>query len=424
MNRQHSFSQADVLSRLRGKGGSKPKGARMRTRHTYQRGYVSDGFKTRRGVAYRIRYRIPTAGGKWKHRSEVLYGLSGKKAAKDVLNSRLQEALKRNPESAELSVQDFVAAYWKPYLERRKVKPSTRKGYESVLNTHILPLLGDVTLTEVVPLQIEEFLRKKADQGLSAKTIRNIVVLLKGIFSLAEDNDLIEKTPVRKRHTPTVTRTEKPSWTPEQVRSIIENAPAEYRALFVCAALTGLRLGELLGLQWRHIDFTSAKLRIEQSLWNGQLVSPKTRNSARTIPFGEVLRQTFVLHQRTSLHTEPEQFVFCRTDGSALQPDLLRRDVLYPVLDRLQIPRSLRSSGFHTFRHSAGSFINAETGNLKLAQKLLGHSNLSTTADIYTHTSAEAERDAALAVERAIYGNLFPIVPKTGNRNSPTVTTQ
>jgi integrase len=62
--------------------------------------------------------------------------------------------------------------------------------------------------------------------------------------------------------------------------------------------------------------------------------------------------------------------------------------------------------------------VNAETGNLKLAQKLLGHSNLSTTADVYTHTSAEDERKAALALERAIYGNLFPTVPETGNKNS------
>jgi integrase len=206
------------------------------------------------------------------------------------------------------------------------------------------------------------------------------------------------------------------------VRSIIDNVPAKYRPLFVCAALTGLRLGELLGLQWKHIDFAGAKLRIEQSLWNGQLVSPKTKGSIRTIPFGEVLWQTLALHRQNSLHTRPEDFVFSKSDGSSLEPDLLRRDVLYPTLDRLQIPRAARSAGFHTFRHSAGSFINAETGNLKLAQKLLGHSNLSTTADIYTHTSAEAERDAAVAVERAIYGDLFPIVPKTGNRNSQTVT--
>ena len=70
------------------------------------------------------------------------------------------------------------------------------------------------------------------------------------------------------------------------------------------------------------------------------------------------------------------------------------------------------------FRHSAASMVNAETGNLKLAQKLLGHSNLNTTADVYTHTSAEDERQAALALERASYGNLFRTVPETANKNS------
>jgi integrase len=304
-------------------------------------------------------------------------------------------------------------------LQKKKIFASL---YPADHHTHILPVLGNVKVTEVVPLRIEEFLRAKASKGLSSKTIRNIIVLLKGIFALAEENDLIQRTPVRKRHKPNVTRTEKPSWTPQQVRSIIDNVPVQFRPLFLCAALTGLRLGELLGLQWKHIDLSSAKLRIEQSLWNGQLVSPKTKGSLRTLRFGDVLRQTLFLHRQNSLHTRPEDFVFSRSDGSPLQPDMLRREVLYPTLDRLQIPRSLRCAGFHTFRHSVGSFVNAETGNLKLAQKVLGHSNLSTTADIYTHTSAEAERDAAIAVERAIYGDLFPIVPKTGNGNSQTAT--
>ena len=94
-------------------------------------------------------------------------------------------------------------------------------------------------------------------------------------------------------------------------------------------------------------------------------------------------------------------------NGTSLNPDVLRRDVLYPVLDRLGISRSSRAAGFHTFRHSAASIVNQQTGNLKLVQRLLGHSNLSTTADVYTHTSTEAEREAALALEQAIYGDLF-----------------
>jgi len=107
-----------------------------------------------------------------------------------------------------------------------------------------------------------------------------------------------------------------------------------------------------------------------------------------------------------------------RQRSTPLHPDVLRKDVLYPVLDRLGIPRFCGASGFHTFRHSAASFINAQTGNLKLAQKLLGHSTIDMTAGVYTHTSDEAEREASLAVERAIYGDLFLNLFQTRNKTS------
>jgi integrase len=103
-----------------------------------------------------------------------------------------------------------------------------------------------------------------------------------------------------------------------------------------------------------------------------------------------------------------------------LNPDVLRRDVLYPTLDRIGIPRNRRAAGFHTFRHSAATIVNQKTGNLKFVQKLLGHSNLSTTADVYTHTSADADRSAALALEQAIFGDLFQVVPSFGTWNNNT----
>jgi len=79
--------------------------------------------------------------------------------------------------------------------------------------------------------------------------------------------------------------------------------------------------------------------------------------------------------------------------------------------------------GFHTFRHSAASFINSQTGNLKLAQKLLGHATIDLTAGIYTHTNPEEERQAAVAVKRAIYGDLFPNLFPTGNNSSVAAVT-
>jgi integrase len=157
-------------------------------------------------------------------------------------------------------------------------------------------------------------------------------------------------------------------------------------------------------------------LRIEHSLWRGQLLSPKTTASTRDIPLGSVLNQTLRNHRESSLHRGPDDFVFSKKDGSALDPDVLRKDA--PILDRLGIPRKKCASGFHTFRHSAASIVNEQTGNLKLAQKFLGHSTIKMTAGIYTHTSAEAERGAAISPERAIYGDLIPVVPNIENRNN------
>jgi integrase len=241
--------------------------------------------------------------------------------------------------------------------------------------------------------------------------------MLQGIFSLALDNDLISRSPVRRRHKPTVHRREKPIWTANQVKLILEGVPQAYFALFACAALSGARLGELLGLQWKHVDLESRTLRIEQSLWQGQLVSPKTAGSVRTIPFGNGLAAALEQHYQTGARRQPEDFVFCKGDGTPKHPDVLRKDVLYPTLDRLGIQRTSGAAGFHTFRHSVASFINAQTGNLKLAQTLLGHSTINMTAEVYTHTSVEAQREAAVAVERAIYGDLFATVRDTANKH-------
>lgn len=359
---------------------------------------------------------MPGPDGKWKHKSETLYDVSGKKAARGVLANRIQGASVQKPEVRDLSFRDFVETYWKPYLDRKRVKPSTRLSYQSSLGRHILPVLGELRLTDIAPLQIEELLRQKMGGTLSPKTVRNLLVIVQGIFGLAEDNDLIARSPVRNRHKPEVQRQEKSIWTREQIRTILEAAPRQYRSLFVCVGLTGVRLGELIALQWKHIDFENRVLRIEQSLWRGEVVPPKTEGSVRSIPFGETLAKSLNTHLQGSTHIGPDDLVFCKSDGKPFNPDVLRKDVLYPVLDRLGIVRTARASGFHTFRHSAASLINAETGNVKLAQKLLGHSNFSTTADTYTHTFAEEEREAAKALERAVFGESVPSCSQNGER--------
>jgi integrase len=389
----------------------------MLTRQSYQQGYVSDPIRTRRGLVFRIRYRLRTADGKWVHKSETLENLPGKKAARAVLDQRIRDSENRPMGVVDFTVQHLVQALWWPYLNRQGVKPSTRRSYECALRVHVLPDLGEKRISAVCPLDIEKLLQKKLESGLSAKTVRNLVGLLQSIFSVAVDNDVIPRTPIRKKHRPRATRSEKPVWSAEQLKLIVQSVPELNRGLFHCAMLTGARLGELLGLQWKHVDFDVQTLEIKQALWEGQLVQPKTEGSARVIYFGPSLSNALTSQKQNSNHPRPEDFVFCKEDGSPLNPDVLRRDVLYPTLDRLGITRNRRAAGFHTFRHSAATIVNQKTGNLKLVQKLLGHSNLSTTADVYTHTSADADRSAALALEEAIFGDLFQVVPRFGTWN-------
>lgn len=195
--------------------------------------------------------------------------------------------------------------------------------------------MGDLKLANIAPLHIENFVRTKSESKtkLHPKTVLNLLRLIQGIFSLAVDNDLIQRSPVRKKHRPAVPRSEKTAWTPEQGRAILNEIPLNYRPVFVCLALTGLRAGELLGLQWKHVSLETGELRVEQSLWNRQVVTPKTKSSRDSIWFDDILKQLLSEHRQRSAHTGPEDFVFSKPDGSPLNPDVLRRDVLYPALD-------------------------------------------------------------------------------------------
>ncbi len=384
-------------------------------RRSFQKGWVSNAKRTTNGIVFRIRYRVPAGDGKWIHRTETLHDLKGKKQARDILNERLTGVSKRAPGADKLTLEEFVTAHWRPYLTRKNIKPSTLASYESALESHILPAFGKLKLVEIAPLHIESFVQEKIRSGRAAKTVRNLVAVLQSIFSLAVDDDLIEKSPVRDKHKPTVATKEKSAWSGEQVRAILQAAPEAYRVLFTTAALTGARLGELLALQWRHINLREGTLQIEQSLWHGKLVPPKTANSVRTIRFGNVLGSALAEHLSRAAYRTAGSFVFCKSNGSPLHPDILRRDVLYRILDRLGIERKKAGSGFHCFRHSAGSFVNAQTGNLKLAQKLLGHASLNITADVYTHVSESGQKDAALAVEREVFGELLSTAPTPGS---------
>ena len=197
-------------------------------------------------------------------------------------------------------------------------------------------------------------------------------------------------------------KTKKLAISGEEIHRVLLKVPDEYRILFTCVAMTGLRVGELLGLRWFNIDFARSELSITHSLWRRQLVTPKTEASERTLHLPAVLSGLLAEHRQSARFSAPEDFVFARVDGTPQDPDHLRTEVLYKALQSVGIRPGYRSHGFHLFRHSAGSIVHSITRDVKTAQEFLGHSRLSTTADIYTHVDQVVGEEGSEALAKAI----------------------
>src|SRR5581483_2450177 len=148
---------------------------------------------------------------------------------------------------------------------------------------------------------------------------------------------------------------------------------------------TGMRQGEILGLRWQDIDFTGNLIYKRNALYRGELQTglKNTKKKDRTprqhrVGMSAFLKQVLQQHLELTLYKEPEHYVFCRADGAPQDPDHIRNCVLYPAMDRAEIPRQKWGSGLHMFRHSAGSLLYAVTGDLKKTQEQLGHADIQT----------------------------------------------
>src|SRR5262249_8442200 len=151
------------------------------------------------------------------------------------------------------------------------------------------------------------------------------------------------------------------------------------------------------------IDFLNRRILVGQSLWRGKLQTTKSETSDRKIAMPEQLARLLMEHRNGSRFTAPDDFVFGQADGRPMDPDSLRRYGTYPALEKAGVPFKRRASGCHAFRHLAGSIIHRETGSLKLAQKQLGHSDVATTGNIYTHVE-DAEMDKPASVLGKVLG--------------------
>lgn len=236
--------------------------------------------------------------------------------------------------------------------KRKPVKPSVISNWKSILRNHVVPVFGEMPLSEVGNRAMKVLVAGLADKKLSPATIKNITLVVKLVKASAIDDDGNELFPTKWNHEfidmPVIDERQqrKPSFTGDQVEKIVEATTGRLQMAAVLFAATGLRAGELLGLEVRHFDGTS--VRVEQGLWKGKICDPKTPNARRIIDLHPDVSGLL----RQFIGTRTKGFLFQTSSHKPMNQRNLAGE-LYKALDMLEIPRC----GFHAFRRYRNTFL-------------------------------------------------------------------
>lgn len=205
----------------------------------------------------------------------------------------------------------------------------------------------------------------------------------------AVEDGLIARNPAKKSNRPKLPTAEHTTLSAKQLQAFCKAVRQhELGAVFILAALTGMRQGECLGLMWDDINFDRGTISIKRTLTqlsrkNMITQSPKTEKSERTIRPHGMAMEALWQHRETMEKNRPESaWVFVWKDGGPVpRRNLLR--IHKKLLEAAECPEMT----FHELRHSAGTLLMELGENPKIVQELLGHSNISTTLGLYSHAS-------------------------------------
>ncbi len=286
-------------------------------------------------------------------------------------------------------------------LELKGRRKSHRLTVASDLRNHIAPFFASKTLDRIKPEDIERYVAAKR-KTLATKTIRNHVNTMHSIFDLGLRKGWCQINPVKQADRPTVKRTETriqfldqeeldkllSATYPDDAFGMIEPT------LYLTAAMTGLRQGELLGLRWRDVDFDARKIRVVSPFVRGEFGDPKSAGSGRSVPMAERVADALRDLRKRSHYAHDRDLVFCHPEtGHPLdRSKLVRR--FKEALERAEVHRIT----FHELRHTFGTRMAAAGTPMRTLQHWMGHADSKTT-QVYAHYQpSDQEADA---VDRA-----------------------
>jgi integrase len=329
----------------------------------------------------------------WEGKGPPPSGYMRAKEANAALQAILTDARRGQIEEARTGLTFAVLAQeWLAFgIRERDWKPSTLSDNRSSLNAYLLPEFGQRQIEKISAEEIEDWRNALLEErGLSRRSVNKLHVVLGAVLELASathglgSNPAREVKKLRERYDPNVYD----FFSPEEIDRLVAAAAGEQDAAIFCVApFTGLRMGELIALRWRDVDFDRQLLRVYGSYSLGTLTAPKSGLS-RAVPLADQVVVRLKALKRRGDRTGRDDLVFPGERGEYLDSSALRRRYKQALQNS-----ELRTLRFHDLRHTFGS-IAIDRATIVQVQAWMGHADVQTTMKYMHHRSREG--DAAL----------------------------
>lgn len=292
---------------------------------------------------------------------------------------------------------------WLATSVRPRLRASTAENYATIVRVHIQPALGRVPLAKLTPEHVQGMLLRLAARqpALSPTTVRYVYAVLRIALGRALKTGRVLRNVATLVDAPPKARHDVAPLTGAEVRHLLDVTSGDrLAALYVTAVGLGMRQGELLGLRWSDVDLETGLLSVRHTLQRRtyQLAEPKTERGRRTLAMPGIVTVALREHRRRQLAErlaagpgwKDRNLVFTTMHGSALDTRNVTR-ALQAALVRATLPRVT----FHSLRHACATLLIEQGEELAVVSRLLGHANLSTTADVYAHLTRGMQQRAA-----------------------------
>lgn len=310
----------------------------------------------------------------------------------------------------------FVEALlaWVEY-KKYEIRTNTYELYTLNLNKHIIPFFEkkNKLVTEITTDDIEDYYKTKLKEGLTIETIKKHNIIIHGTLERELDKGTISVNPCDRARLPRQNRQDRfkgQAYTAEQANKLLEVIHGEVlEPVIMLGLLFGMRRSEALGLRWSDIDFKNHTIMISNTVTQMRtlLIDEHTKSftSHRML---SVMDDVIGCFKRLKAQQEANKreygdkyhdsdFVCVWPDGRIILPGYVSHN-----FKKLLAKYDLPEIRFHDLRHTAGSLLLAQGVNIKQIQEFLGHADVTTTLNIYTHTDEEAKKETAAAMGKVL----------------------